>query len=112
MPKENRPEFAGTLRERIRVERRIAERDGAGSASTEIETIGEYWVAAIPTGSASREQAESRSAMPTWRFDLRLTRKILPGDYIVWNDYRLVVRAVTAEFRPDRKTLIQAEETR
>lgn len=112
MLKDNRPEFAGTLCERIRVERGVADRDGAGSASSELETIGEYWAAAETAGSVANERAESRSAMPLWRFALRLTEEILPGDEITWNNRRLVVQTVTAEIRPEPKTKLVAEEKR
>ncbi|MEO9470351.1 hypothetical protein [Parasphingorhabdus sp.] len=112
MPKNIRPEFAGKLHERILIERPTAVRDGAGSASGEFESIGDFWAGAEAHSSMPDERAESRAAMPVWQFVLRLAEEILPGDHIVWNARRLIVRTATAEFRPVPKTTLIAEETR
>lgn len=104
-------EFAGTLREWIRVERPTNDRDSSGSASGEFNLIGNFRAAAEPAGTGAEAVADSRSAMPLWLFLMRPSETILPGDRITWNDRTLTVRTVTAEDRPTPKCRLLAEET-
>ncbi|SIN59629.1 Phage head-tail joining protein [Parasphingorhabdus marina DSM 22363] len=112
MVREKSREFAGTLREWIRVERPVNVRDGSGSASGEFELIGEYHASATPAGTGAESIAESRSALLVWQFRMRQSDAILPGDRIIWNDRILTVRNVIAELRPTPRTRILAEENR
>ena len=112
MGRENNREFAGTLREWIRVERPVNARDGRGSASGEFALIGEYHASATPAGTGAEAIGESRSAMPVWQFLMRQSDAILPGDRIIWNGRILTVRSVIADYQPTPRTRILAEENR
>ncbi|VAW05754.1 hypothetical protein MNBD_ALPHA04-1692 [hydrothermal vent metagenome] len=105
-------EFSGNLRERIRIERQAADRDALGSASEQSILIGEFWAAAKTVGTGSGAEAESRSALPRWRFTLRQTDLILPGDKIAWGNRKMMIRSVSLEHRPTPKTILLAEEKR
>ena len=105
-------EFSGVLRERIVIERQRAERDGLGSADAQFDTVGEYWAAAEALHEGRESEAESRSAMPRWRFVLRETRAIRPGDRLVWGGRTMTVLRVVLEYRLIPKTLLLAEEKR
>ena len=105
-------EFAGHLRERITIERQSESRDGLGSAVSQFDTIGQYWAAAEPLRGGDEGEAESRSAMPRWRFTLRETQAIKPGDRLNWNGRAMTVDSVILEHRLIPKTILHAEEKR
>ncbi|WP_422344865.1 phage head completion protein [Parasphingorhabdus sp.] len=105
-------EFSGLLRERIHIARRSAQRDAIGSATDQSEIVGDFWAAAEPLGSGSEALAESRSALPRWRFTMRQTEAIRPGDHLKWGDRNMVVRTVSADHRFIPKTMLEAEEKR
>ena len=105
-------EFSGLLRETIRIERRSAQRDAIGSATDQSELVGDFWAAAEPMGSGDEALSESRSALPRWRFTLRETKLIFPGDILVWGERKMVVRSVSADHRFIPKTILQAEDIR
>lgn len=111
-PKFSRAEFSGLLCEHIRIERSSAQRDAAGSATGQVALIGDFRAAAEPLGTGDEALAGSRSALPRWRFTLRQTDAIHPGDTLIWAGYEMVVRAVSADHRFIPKTFLQAEEKR
>ncbi|VWX61277.1 head-tail adaptor protein [Sphingorhabdus sp. 109] len=105
-------EFSGILRERISIERQSVGRDALGSAEPEYLTVGVFWAAAEAMQTGAVSEAESRSALPRWRFTLRETRVIRPGDRLVWGDRVMTISSVILEHRRTRKTILQAEEKR
>ena len=105
-------EFAGMLRERIRIERFATERDALASSSDETELIGEFWATVEAQGAAQETSAESRAAMQSWRFILRQTDQILPGDRLIWSGRNMLIRTVSEDRRLLPKTIVEAEETR
>lgn len=107
-----RQEFSGILRERISIERQAVGRDALGSAEPQFITIGVFWAAAVALHSGTVSQAESRSAMPRWRFILRETQAIKPGDRLIWGDRAMTILSVILEHRLIPKTILQAEEKR
>lgn len=105
-------EFSGILRERIMIERQRAARDGLGSAEPLYDPVGTFWAAAEALDSGHDAEAESRSALPRWRFILRETQAIRPGDRLLWRARELIVSSVVLEHRLIPKTILQAEERR
>jgi head-tail adaptor len=105
-------EFSGILRERIMIERQAAGRDALGSAEAQFDTIGEFWAAAEAMHSGNASEAESRSAMPRWRFILRETQTIRPGDRLLWSGRVMTINSVVLEHRLIPKTILQAVENR
>ena len=105
-------EFSGILRERISIERQTVGRDMLGSAEPQYLTVGIFWAAADAMQGGSASEGESRSAMPRWRFILRETRAIKPGDRLVWGDRKMTISSVILEHRLIPKTILQAEEKR
>ena len=72
----------------------------------------EPWAAAEALHGGTPSEAESRSAMPRWRFILRETRAIKPGDRLVWGERMMTISSVILEHRLIPKTILQAEEKR
>ena len=105
-------EFSGVLRERILIERQSAARDALGSAEAQFEPVGEFWAAAEALSAGRGEAGESRSALPRWRFVLRETQAIRPGDRLLWTGRVMVIASVVLEHRLIPKTILLAEETR
>ncbi len=105
-------EFSGILRERIIIERQSAQRDALGSAEDQFETIGVFWAAAEAMHGGRDSEAESRSALPRWRFVLRETRAIIAGDRLIWGEREMIVTSVVLEHRLIPKTILLAEERR
>ena len=77
-------EVSGMLRERMSIGRQSLGRDGLGSAEPQYLTVGVFWAAAEALQGGTASEAESRSAMPRWRFTLRETQVIRPGDRLVY----------------------------
>jgi len=107
-----RSEFAGALREVIRISRVVFSRDALGAASTKSEMVGDFRAAVAAYRIGAEREAESRSALPRWRFTLRGTDVILPGDDLLWNDRDMVIRTVSVALHPVAKTILVAEEKR
>ncbi|MGB5484872.1 head-tail adaptor protein [Parasphingorhabdus sp.] len=105
-------EFSGILRQRIMIERQTAGRDAMGSAELQFDIVGEFWAAAEALSGGDAGEAESRSAMPRWRFILRETQAIIPGDRLNWSGRVMIVTSVILEHRLIPKTILQAVEKR
>ncbi|GAB5483020.1 MAG: hypothetical protein Pars92KO_27770 [Parasphingorhabdus sp.] len=105
-------EFSGLLREQIHIERQSSERDSAGSAIEQNDPVGAFRAAAEPLGTGDEAHAGSRSAMPRWRFILRQTNAVRPGDILIWAGREMVVRSVSSDHRFIPRTFLQAEEKR
>lgn len=105
-------EFSGILRERITIERQRAGRDGLGSAEALFDMVGVFWAAAEARGGGRDAEAESRSALPRWRFILRETQAIKPGDRLLWGGRIMTISSVVLEHRLIPKTILLAEEKR
>lgn len=105
-------EFSGILRERISIERQAVGRDALGSAHPQYTTVGVFWAAAEALHGGSASEGESRSAMPRWRFILRVTQVIKPGDRLIWGSRVMTISSVILEHRLIPKTILQAEEKR
>lgn len=105
-------EFSGILRERIAIKRQRTDRDGLGSAEPIYDPVGTFWAAAEALRSGREARAESRSALPRWRFVLRETQAIRPGDRLLWGQRTMTVLSVVLEHRLIPKTILLAEEKR
>lgn len=105
-------EFCGILRERIVIERQSGTRDALASAAPQFASIGEFWAAAEALTSGRGETAGSRSALPRWRFVLRETQAIKPGDRLLWRGRTMTISSVVLEHRLIPKTILLAEEKR
>lgn len=103
-------EFAGSLRERVTIERRADDRDSTGGAIGGWSAIATVAAAIAPDGATEIEAGEALDARPRWRVTVRPTDVNL-GDRLAWRGRLLAVRGVTADPRtPDRIELASEEE--
>lgn len=108
----SKTEFAGMLRERIRIERPVDQRDAFGSAATSTDLVGEYWAAIEAVEPGDESLSQSRSSLQRWRFTTPWVDAILPGDTLIWRDRAMIIRMVSEDRRLLPRTILLAEEKR
>jgi head-tail adaptor len=106
------PEFTGTLRERVTIERRLGNRDALGGASGAYAYDGAAWVAVSPLIPAELAAADSLSAMPRWQVTMRKREGIDLKTRLVWRGRFLGVRGVLSDPRNPAQMLLTCEEKR
>jgi len=103
-------EFAGTLSERVLVQRRSGDRDDLGGAAGAWSAGVGLWAALVPLPSAGWGGGDLPSAAPRWRATVRVGADVVPGDRLQWRGRGFVVRAVEADpAMPDRLGLTLEE---
>jgi head-tail adaptor len=105
-------EFAGTLRERVTIERRLGNRDALGGASGAYAYDGAAWVAVSPLIPADLAAAGSLSAMPRWQVTMRKREGIDLKTRLVWRGRFLGVRGVVSDPRNPAQMVLTCEEKR
>ncbi len=105
-------EFAGSLRERIQIEQRIAGRDSTGGRHRDWAYDGAAWAAVTPVIPADLAAADSHSAMPRWQVVMRKREGIGPGTRFVWRGRFLHVRSGISDPREPSRMVLTTEELR
>lgn len=99
-------EFAGALRERVTIERRLGDRDAIAGATGRHVYDGAAWVAVAPLVPGADALADARSAMPRWQVTMRKREGIGPWTRLVWRGRFLRVASVLSDpCDPERMTL-------
>lgn len=105
-------EFAGTLRERITIERPVTKRTASGLQEAGWEHVASCLAAVTLEGVGPESEAQALSAMPRLRVIIRRRRGIAIDQRIRWGARMLMVRQLLDDPRtPDRLTL-RCEEVR
>jgi head-tail adaptor len=105
-------EFAGNLREYVRIEQRLPARDANGGATGLYAPDGSAWVSLMPLVAAEQVAGSALSAMPRWQVTLRKRESIGPGTRLVWRGKYLAVRGVISDPREPAQLLLTCEESR
>lgn len=104
-------EFAGTLRERILIECRVAARTPAGLRTEAWEKVASCRAAISPEGWGGQEEGAAMSASSRFRVTLRRRPDLAIDQRIRWGSRRLRVRQIHDDPRlPDRISLRCEEE--
>ncbi len=103
-------EWAGSLRERVILEKRLGGRDTLGGSSGPYAYIGEAWAAISPIAPGDLTAGESIRALPRWRVILRKRDFIDPSVRLVWRGKFLAVRAVVSDPREPAQMMLTCEE--
>ena len=99
-------EFAGALRERVTIERRLGDRDAIAGATGRHVHDGAAWVAITPLDPGVMTVGGALSAMPRWRVTMRKREGMGPWTRLVWRGRYLAVRSVISNpQRPERMDL-------
>jgi head-tail adaptor len=104
--------FAGDLRERVVIERRLGGRDALASATGQYAYAGEAWASLIPLASADLTQANSLSTMTRWKVILRKREGLDPRCRLTWRGKYLAVRSVVSDPQMPERMVLTCEELR
>lgn len=105
-------EFAGALRERIGIERRLDARDAMARGSDRWMSDGAAWASVAPLIPADLVQADVRSALPRWQVVMRNRPRLGVWTRFSWRGRYLAVRALIADPRDPDRVVMTCEEIR
>lgn len=105
-------EFAGTLRERIAIERPVTRRTATGLQEAGWEPVASCLAAIMLEGVGPESEGQALSAMPRLRVTIRRRGGIAIDQRIRWRSRTMMIRQLLDDPRtPDRLTL-RCEEVR
>ncbi len=105
-------EFAGTLKERVTIERRLGNRDALGGAAGAYAYDGAAFAAVAPLIPADLAAADSLSALPRWQVTMRKREGIDLRTRLVWRGRFLGVRGLISDPRNPAQMVLTCEEKR
>ncbi len=105
-------EFAGSLRERVTIERRSEGRTASGGRTGAWYYDGAAWVGVTPLTPAGLEAANSVSAQPRWHVIMRKRENLSVGDRLAWRGRFLMVQSVVSNPREPAQMILTCEEKR
>lgn len=105
-------EFAGTLRERILIERPSTERTAMGLQTAGWETVARCQAAIEPEGVGPEAEAQALSAMPRFRVSIRPREGVGIDQRITWGKRLLMVRQMIDDPRRRDRLMMRCEEVR
>jgi len=105
-------EFAGTLRERIVIEKQAAERTPMGVHTGGWEVVARCLAAIEPEGVGAEREAMALSAMPRFRITIRPRDGIAIDQRVTWRGRTLMVRQLIDDLQQRDRVVLRCEETR
>lgn len=105
-------EFAGTLRERIRIERPITTRTPTGVQESGWEPVASCLAAVELEGVGPQSEAMALSAMPKLRVTIRRREGVAIDQRIRWGARTLMIRQLLDDPRYPSRLVFRCEETR
>lgn len=105
-------EFAGTLKERIRIERPVELRTASGLQTAGWEPVARCLAAIVAEGAGAEAEAQALSAMPRYRVTIRWREGIAVGQRIVWGERAMLVKQRIDDPRLRDRILLKCEEMR
>lgn len=105
-------EFAGTLRERIRIERPTRLRTPTGLQESGWEPVARCLAAIQVEGVGPEREAMALSAMPRLRVTIRRRAGIAIDQRILWRERILMVRQIVDDPRLPERLVLRCEEAR
>jgi head-tail adaptor len=106
-------EFAGTLTERVCLQRRSGGRDDLGGADGAWSAGVTVWASMASVTPAAWGQGDRPNAAPRWRATIRaIGAGVLPGDRLTWRGQPYAVRSIEADPAAPDRLLLTVEEDR
>lgn len=105
-------EFAGTLRERIIIERPGEERNAMALLAASWEEVARCLAAIIPDGVGAEREAMALSALPRFRVSIRPRDGIAIDQRILWGKRVLMIRQMSGDPRRGDRIVMRCEEVR
>lgn len=105
-------EFAGSLRERVIIERPVSERTSIGVQATGWEVVARCLASVVPEGAGAEAEAMALSAMPRFRVTIRKRDGIAIDQRLRWGERVLMIRQMLDDPRLGDRHLLRCEEVR
>lgn len=105
-------EFAGTLRERVSIERPVGVRTAMGLQQSGWERVCRCLASVVPEGAGSEAEAMALSAMPRFRVTIRKRDGIAIDQRVSWRGRLLMVRQLLEDPRAKDRLELRCEEVR
>lgn len=105
-------EFAGTLKERVRIERPVPLRTASGLQQAGWEEVVRCLAEIVPEGAGAEAEAMSLSAMSRYRVTIRARGGISVGQRVVWKERAMLVRQRIDDPRLPDRIMLRCEEVR
>ena len=105
-------EFAGTLRERILIERPISMRNAMGLQEPGWEQVCRSLASVVLESVGPEAEAQALSAMPKFRVTIRRRDGIALDQRITWTSRRMMVRQLLNDPREKDRIVMRCEEVR
>ena len=105
-------EFAGTLRERVLIERPISVRNEMGLQEPGWEQVCRCLASVILESVGAESEAQALSAMPRYRVTIRRRDGIAIDQRMRWNDRKLMIRQLLDDPREKDRLTMRCEEVR
>ena len=105
-------EFAGSLRERIIIERPVGVRTAMGLQQSSWEPVCRCLAAVVPEGAGPEAEAMALSAMPRFRVSIRKRDGIAIDQRVRWRGRALMVRQLFEDPRARDRIELRCEEAR
>jgi head-tail adaptor len=105
-------EFAGTLKERIIIERPADLRTASGLQTAGWEIVARCLAAIVAEGTGAEAEAMALSAMPRFRVTIRRRDGIAVGQRVIWGDRAMLVKQRIDDPRLPDRILLRCEEMR
>jgi head-tail adaptor len=105
-------EFAGTLKERITIERPADLRTASGLQAAVWEPVARCLAAIAAEGAGAESEAMALSAMPRFRVTIRKRDGIAVGQRIIWGERAMLVKQRIDDPKLPDRILLRCEEMR
>lgn len=105
-------EFAGTLKERIRIERPVSLRTDGGLQQAGWEPVASCLAAVTAEGVGSEAEGQALSAMPRFRVTIRRRDGISVGQRVIWDERAMLVKQRIDDPKLRDRILLRCEEMR
>ena len=105
-------EFAGTLRERVTIERPVALRNAMGLQEPGWEEVCRCRASVVLESVGPESEAQALSAMPRYRVTIRAREGIALDQRVSWNGRKLMVRQMLEDPRAKDRIVMRCEELR
>jgi len=105
-------EFAGTLRERVLIERPISSRNAMGLQEPGWEKVCSCLASVTLESVGAESEAQALSAMPKFRVTIRQREGIAIDQRVSWNGRKLMVRQLLEDPGAKDRLTMRCEEVR
>jgi head-tail adaptor len=106
------PEFAGTLRERVLIERPTSVRNAMGLHEPGWERVCSCLASVVLDSVGPESEAQALSAMPRFRVTIRSRDGVALDQRISWKSRRLMIRQLLDDPRARDRIVMRCEEVR